>query len=158
MRKWGLYEWTILLLFIVMPLVAISAELLLFRSTLPLVEIALKWFVFCTIGLRLGAAGIKQISQPQFTARVIFKIQDDGVLPIVRELGAANICFSVVALISLFAPMFRIPAAITGGLYFGLAGLLHITKPKESSQEIFAMVSDIFIFCVLGTLVIISLV
>lgn len=157
MKKWGLYEWSIILLFIVVPLTAIVSELLLSGSTLPLAEIALKWMVFCAIGLRLGAAGIKQISQPLFTAKQIFKIQDDDVLPIVKELGFANVCFSVVALISLFVPTFRIPSAIGGGLYYGFAGLLHVTKPKDSSKEIFAMVSDIFIFLVLGILMAINL-
>ncbi len=157
MKKWGLYEWSIILFFIVVPFSAIGTESLLFRSIRPLTEIAFKWFVFSGIGLRLGGAGIKQIIQPRFTAREIFKIQDDGVLPLVRELGFANVCFSAVALASLFVPTFRIPAAIAGGLYFGLAGLLHVTKSKESSEEIFAMVSDIFIFLVLGILMVISL-
>lgn len=158
MKKWGLYEWTIILLFIVLPSVAISMENLLPGSTLPLAEITFKWVVFCAIGLRLGAAGIKQISQPQFTAQQIFKIQSDDAFSIVRELGFANVCFSVIALISLFVPTFRIPAAVAGGLYYGLAGLLHVMKPKDSSKEIFAMVSDLFIFLMLGILIAISLV
>lgn len=156
MKKWGLYEWSIILFFIVVPFAAIGAEILLFRSTLPLVGIALKWYVFSGIGLRLGGAGIKQIIQPQFTAKEIFKIQDDGALLLVRELGFANVCFSAVALISLLVPTFRMPAAIAGGMYFGLAGFLHIMRQKETGEEIFAMVSDIFIFVVLGILLVIS--
>lgn len=157
MKKLGLYEWSIILFFIVVPLGAIGAEILLFGFSFSLSELALKWFVFSGIGLRLGGAGIKQVFQPQFTAKEIFKVEDRGALPLVRELGLANICFSVIAITSLFVPSFRIPASVAGGLYFGFAGLLHVTKPKESSEEVFAMVSDLVIFLVLVVLVIINL-
>ena len=158
MKRPGLYEWSVILSFIIMPLTAISVEVLVIDPSPRLAAIALKWFIFCGIGLRLGMAGIKQIITPQFTAREIFKIQDEGILPIIRELGLANLCFSVIAIISLFIPTFRIPAGIAGGLYFGLAGLLHITKPKDSKNEIFALVSDISIFLVIGVLTIINLI
>ena len=158
MKKTDLYEWSVILSFIIVPLTAISVETLVFDSSLRLPAIALKWFVFCGIGLRLGMAGIKQIITPQFTAKEIFKIQNDDILPIISELGFANVCFSVIAIISLFVPSFRIPAAIAGGLYFGLAGLLHITKSLDSKNEVFALVSDIFIFLVIGVLTIINLI
>ena len=157
MKKPGLYEWSVILSFIIVPLTAICAEASVVGSPPRLSAIALKWFVFCGIGLRLGTAGIKQIIKPQFTAREIFKIQNDSILPIIRELGFANVCFSVIAIMSLFLPAFRIPAAVAGGLYFGFAGLLHILKPKDSKNEIFALVSDIFIFLVIGILTIINL-
>jgi len=158
MKKPSLYEWSVILSFIIVPLTAIGVEILIVDSSPRLAVVALKWFVFCGIGLRLGMAGIKQIITPQFTAKEIFKIQNDGILPIVRELGFANVCFSVIALISLFIPTFRIPSAIAGGLYFGLAGLLHITKQKDSENEIFALVSDIFIFLIIGILSIINVI
>lgn len=151
MKRWGIYEWSVVLCFLVAPLAAISIERLV-SDAAPLPEIALKWIVFCGVGLRLGGAGIKQIVQPQFTARAIFGIQDNAALPVIRELGFANLCFSTIAIISLFAPAFRAPAAVAGGLYFGLAGLLHITKPRDSGMEVFAMISDIFIFLVLAIL------
>lgn len=157
MKKWGLYEWSILLVFLIVPLIAILVELLLIGTSQTFVAVAFKWFLFSGIGLRLGGAGIKQIMQPQFTAKEIFNIVGDGATPVVRELGFANVCFAILAVISFFVASFRIPAAITGGLYFGLAGLLHVFKPKDSNKEIFAMVSDLYIFFVLLILLILML-
>lgn len=157
MKKLGLYEWSIILFFLILPCVAILLEVFAVSTPLPFRVIAFKWFVFSGIGLRLGSAGLKQIIQPEFTAKEIFSSESDVAIPIVRELGYANICFSVIALISLIVPTFRIPAAINGGLYFGLAGLLHVFKPKESGKEIFAMASDLFIFLVLLTLLVLNM-
>ncbi|GAB2027496.1 DUF6790 family protein [Lactovum odontotermitis] len=159
MKKWGLYEWSVILFFFVVPATAIVAELLL-KKPLPIrmmSEIALKWMVFSGVGLRLGSAGLKQIKQPQFTAKEIFRVSDERAISLVKEVGFANVSFSSIALISLIIPSFRLPAAIAGGLYFGLAGLLHIQKVEASSAEKFAMVSDIYIFIVLLFLVIFTL-
>lgn len=157
MKKWEIYEWSVLLFFVAVPLSGILVELLLIGTSETFVAIAFKWFLFSGVGLRLGGAGIKQVMQPQFTAKEIFNIEGDGATPVVRELGFANVCFSALAVISFFVSSFRIPAAITGGLYFGLAGLLHVFKPKDSGKEIFAMVSDFYIFFVLLILLILML-
>ena len=155
MKNWKLYEWSIVLFFLIIPLTAIIANYYLVDTKETIIEIALKWFVFSGIGLRLGSAGIKQILHPQFTAKEIFKISEKRVSFVVRELGFANLCFSILAILSFFVQSFLIPAAITGGLYFGFAGLLHVFKQKESDKEIFAMISDIYIFVVLTVLVIV---
>ena len=42
--------------------------------------------------------------------------------------------------------LMRPVAAITGGLYFGLAGLLHVFRAPASLNETIAKVSDLFIF------------
>ncbi len=157
MKKMGLYEWSIFLFFLILPCVAILFEVFTISTSPPFSYIALKWFVFSGIGLRLGSAGLKQIIQPKFTAKEIFRSESDVAIPIIRELGFSNISFAVIALLSLFVPTFRMPAAIAGGLYFGLAGLLHVIKPKESRKEIFAMISDLFIFWVLLILMIINM-
>ena len=157
MKKWRLYEWSVILLFFLIPSLAIAIELILNNSTLTIVEITLKWVVFCSIGLRLGSSGLKQIIQPQFTASEIFNISDERVFPLVREIGFANISFSTIALISFFIPSFRLPSAIAGGLYFGLAGLLHILKYKASDEEKFAMITDIYIFVILLVLLVLNL-
>lgn len=158
MKKLGLYEWSIILFFIIAPLAAISIEVFILHSTALLITITLKWYVFFGVGLRLGGAGLKQILQPEFTAKEIFKVKDNTAFSLVRELGFANVCFGIIGIISLFVPSFRVPAAIAGGLYFGLAGLMHLFKPKDSNEEAFAMYSDIFIFIVLAILVATSLV
>jgi hypothetical protein len=59
-----------------------------------------------------------QSFRPQFTAQSIFDIKDQGALAIVREIG-----FGKLGLASLIRPEWVVPAAIVGGLYYGLAGL-----------------------------------
>ena len=156
-KKWKLYEWNIVLFFLIIPLGAIFIDYYMMGNTNLFVEISLKWFVFSGIGLRLGISGIKQIFHPQFTLNEIFNISGKEAIPIVRELGFANLCFSILAIISLFYSDFRIPASIAGGLYFGLAGILHVLKKKESSKEVFAMISDIYIFIIMIILLIFNL-
>lgn len=128
MKKLGLYEWSVLLFFLIVPIAAILIECYAVQINSDFKTIAFKWFVFSGIGLRLFSSGIKQILQPKFTAQEIFNLKDEGAVPIVRELGFANVCFGTIAIISLIIGTFRIPAAIAGGLYFALAGIMHILK------------------------------
>ena len=104
-----------------------------------------KWFLFWGVGLRLLTAGLKQVINPAFTAESIFHLQDKASFVVVRELGFANICIGSGAILSLFMPQWRIAAAFTGGLYFGIAGLIHVIKKPVSPNEWLALVSDIFI-------------
>ena len=158
MKKLGLYELSVILFFLIVPCIGIYYEILILNTKLSIYSIALKWFVFSGVGLRLGSAGIKQLINPDFTAKVIFKMKDEQSIAVIKEIGLANICFSVIGLISLFVPSFRLPAAISGGLYFGMAGFLHVFKVKDSSEEFFAMISDLFIFFILLVLVILNLI
>ncbi len=153
-NKWGLYEYSVVLFFLAAPAAALVIEQMV--SGIDWLESALKWFVFFGIGCRLGSAGINQIIRPQFTAKEIFRLSSDEAAPVVREIGFANVCFGLIAILSLFIPGFRMPAAIAGGLYFGLAGLLHVFKKRETAAEVFAMVSDLFIFAVLAVLLLLN--
>jgi hypothetical protein len=42
-----------------------------------------------------------------------------------------------------------VPAAIVGGLYYGLAGIGHVFHRDKNAKEYVAMISDGFIFLVL---------
>jgi hypothetical protein len=48
---------------------------------------------------------------------------------------------------------FRVPAAIVGGLYYGLAGLGHAFRGERNAAGQTAMLSDFFIFAVLAAFV-----
>ena len=156
MKKLGLYEISVLLFLVFLPIIAAVIEFLTFSSDIPIIAILLKWFVFSGVGLRLFTSGIKQAAQPRFTAKEIFEIADDKCYPIIRELGFANICMGAIGTASLFIPSFRYAAGIAGGLYFCLAGFLHVFRNKTA--EIFAMVSDFYISAVLILLMILSVV
>jgi hypothetical protein len=109
-----------------------------------------KWFVFWPIGVRLFIAGLRQATKPAFTAREIFHLNNDDSFPIIKELGFANMSMGGIAILSLFFPSWRIPAAASGGLYFGLAGFLHLFKKRDSTNETIAMISDLYIFLLMA--------
>jgi len=123
-------------------------------SIVPLVG---RWFVFWGVGVRLGLAGLRQIIQPGFTARDIFKITGNEALPVVRELGFANISTGVVALASVVMKTFVLPAAIVGGIFYAMAGFTHVTAHGQSRNEAIAMVSDFFVSAVLAVFAIATL-
>lgn len=104
-----------------------------------------KWFIFSAGGLRLLIAGIKQIVDPAFTAKQVFHIQGSESLPIVRELGFANVCMGSLGVLSLFAAQWRMAAAFTCGLYFLFAALGHLAKKPAGPNERLALWSDVLI-------------
>jgi len=105
-----------------------------------------KWFIFWPVGIRLFMAGIKQSSNPEFTASRIFHLKSTESFVVIRELGFANISIGVMGILSVINNSWRPLAAITGGLFFGLAGLQHLFKKPDSQNEVIAMVGDLFIF------------
>ena len=101
------------------------------------------------MGIRLFIAGIRQTTNPAFTAKEIFHISSEESFPVVRELGFANLCFGLTAIISLFLPSWRIVSAFGSGVYYGLAGALHFIKKPAGINERFALITDIIIFILL---------
>jgi len=130
----------------VLPLVCPAVEILLNKEVQFSFDLIGKWFIFSAVGLRLFLAGIKQTTDPAFTAKEIFHIHSPESFPIVRELGFANLCFGLVGIISLFMPQWRIVSAFGSGLYYGIAGLQHLFKKPAGANEMFALVTDIIIF------------
>jgi len=109
-----------------------------------------KWFIFYAVGLRLFIAGIRQSTNPAFTAKQIFHIESTDSYPIMRELGFANLCFGLIGLISLFMPDWRIVSAFGSGIYYGLAGVLHLIKKPAGANEKYALITDFIIFILLA--------
>ncbi|MFH6990962.1 DUF6790 family protein [Flavobacterium sp. FlaQc-48] len=112
-------------------------------------ELFSKWFIFSAVGLRLFLAGIKQVKNPGFTAKVIFGLNGPESFPVLRELGFANICFGLVGIVSLFKPEWRIVSAFASGIYYGIAGIQHTLKKTSNTNEKFALFTDLIIFLVL---------
>ena len=88
--------------------------------------------------------------QPAFTARQIFHMASDEALPVVRELGAANLAIGVTGLLSVLASGFILPVAIAAAIFYGVAGFRHIAGTDRSRNETVAMASDLFLFVVLA--------
>jgi vacuolar-type H+-ATPase subunit I/STV1 len=143
------YLFTILLLMLILPVISIAVDYKYHREPGLITSIG-KWFIFWAIGIRLLLAGIRQTEKPAFTLAEIFHIKNRESEVIVRELGFANICFGITAVLSIFIPEWRAAAGFTGGLYMGIAGVYHIIKKPVGANEVIAMVSDIYIFIVLA--------
>ena len=113
-----------------------------------------RWFVFWGVGVRLALAGARQTMQPAFTAREIFHMSGDEALPVVRELGVANLGAGVVGLLSFAAPSFVLPAALYAAIFYGAAGVGHVVQRDRSANETIAMASDLFVFVALAIFVV----
>jgi hypothetical protein len=143
------YLASLILLMLILPAVSVWVDYGPYPGT-PLMMVIGKWFVFWAVGVRLFAAGLRQVAKPLFTLRDIFHVQDPGGLVVVRELGFANICLGLAGVLSLFIPDWRPAAAFTGGLYMGIAGIYHLIKKPETPNEVVAMVSDIYILVIMA--------
>ena len=144
-----MYLAVVALTMFVLPIASIVIEHALNPAT-SLVFLAGRWFVFWGVGVRLGLAGLRQFFQPGFTAKEIFHIGGDEALPLVRELGAANVATAAMGLLSLAFPGFTLPVAISACIFFCVAGIRHAAERGRSRNENIAMVSDIFLSVVLA--------
>jgi hypothetical protein len=132
------------------PVASVVTEFLLSHSIASVIALIGKWFVFWAVGIRLLVAGLRQVIQPRFTAEEIFGIRDQASFAIVREVGFANLSMGTVAICSLFRAGWIVPAALVGGLYYGLAGALHVFRKDRNAKEVVAMISDLFVCVVLA--------
>ncbi len=148
-----MYFAAIILLMLVLPGVSVAAEALREPGSADLVWLIGKWFTFWAVGVRLFSAGLTQSLGPQYSARSIFDIKDQSALAIVREVGFGNLAIGSLGLASLVKPGWLVPAAVAGGLFFGLAGLGHLFRERRNFKEQVALISDLVIFLLLAIFV-----
>jgi hypothetical protein len=139
-----MYFIAVVLFMFVCPLTSVVIEASRGHQPLWNMVIIGKWWVFWTVGIRLFIAGIRQVVQPGFTSQKIFEVHDPNALPLVREIGFANLSMGAVGVLCLFRREWIIPIAIVGGLYFGLATIGHLPQKKKNPREYLAMISDAF--------------
>ena len=145
-----MYFAIVVLLMGVLPIASILIELILAHGGADPLLLIGKWFVFWSVGVRLVLAGLRQIFNPAFTAETIFDLKEKGALTIVQELGFGNVSIGLLGLLSLLNNLWTVPAALVGGLFYGLAGVKHLSSNDRNSMEVIAMISDLFIFLVLA--------
>jgi hypothetical protein len=145
-----MYLAMIILLMGVFPALSVLIECCILHSGADLLFLIGKWFAFWGVGMRLMLAGLRQIANPTFTADVIFGVKEKAALTLVQELGFANLSIGLLGVLALVRSEWIVPAAITGGLFYGLAGMKHLTKGDRNRTENIAMVSDLWIFIVLA--------
>lgn len=143
-----MYFFVVAALMLVLPVLSIAIEAGAGHAPFGMMLIG-KWYVFWAVGLRLLLAGIRQILQPRYTAQTILGIQGDDALLLVRELGFGNLAIGGVGTLSLLFAGWVVPAALVGGLFYGLAGVNHALQQHRNPKENLAMVSDLFAAVVL---------
>jgi uncharacterized protein DUF6790 len=148
-----MYLGAIILLMLVLPAASVAVEALRQPGAADLMLLIGKWLTFWAVGVRLFSAGVMQSFRPQFTAESIFDLNDQDALGIVREVGFGNLAMGALGLASLIKPEWIVPAAIVGGLYYGLAGLGHLLRKTRNFKEQTALVSDLAIFVLLAAFV-----
>jgi len=143
------FLYSTILIMLVLPAASIVIEWISGYYDPDLILLIGKWFIFWAVGVRLFTAGLSQILRPAFTAGSIFHLKDKASFAIIRELGIANACGGMVAMISLFIDQWRIPAAFLGGLFLGIAGLQHVIRKPDNPNEQIPMISNIIIFIIM---------
>jgi hypothetical protein len=103
--------------------------------------------------VRLFIAGLSQVFRPQFTSEELLGIKDERATVLVREVGFGNLAIGTLGVLSLFLPVFLLPAALAGGLFYGLAGLGHAARKDKTAKEWAALVSDFGMLVLLAAFV-----
>jgi uncharacterized protein DUF6790 len=145
-----MYFIVVILFLLVCPSVSVAIEAFRFHESLTSLALIGRWWTFWAVGVRLFLAGVRQVVQPRFTAEEIFDIHDPSALPIVREIGCANLSMGTLGICSILRPDWVIPAAIVGSLYYGMAGLVHLPRKNKNAKEYTAMYSDWFVAGILA--------
>jgi hypothetical protein len=149
-----MYFVIVVLMLLVLPAASTVFEIIFWHHSASMTAVIGKWYVFWACGVRLLLAGIRQVSQPRFTATEIFNIDDPKTFAIVREIGFGNLSMGMLGVTTIFRSAWLVPAAIAGGLYYGLAGLGHLLRKERNPNEAVAMLSDGFAFVVLFAVVV----
>ncbi|HVO74634.1 MAG TPA: DUF6790 family protein [Ignavibacteriaceae bacterium] len=150
MKANRIYLYSAILLMFILPTISVLIDYRLSRNNPNLFSLIGKWFVFWSVGCRLLIAGLRQTFQPEFTAETIFHFKDKESFVVIRELGFANICAGLTAIISLVIPQWRIVAAFSGGLFLGIAGLNHLIRNPDDPNERIPMISNLLIFLIMA--------
>ncbi len=148
-----MYFLSVFLLLLVLPSLSVIIEAQHIGGGADIMWLIGKWFVFWACGVRQFVAGVTQTLRPEFTAKSIFDIDAPAAHAIVREIGFGNLAMGTLSLASLAEPSWVVPAAIVGGLYYGLAGLGHLFR-KGNLKEQIALWSDLAIFVLLAAFVV----
>lgn len=152
-----MYYAIILLTMVILPVVSIAGELATTSGVGAFVVVAIKWFAFWAVGVRLLLAGVTQIWKPAFTVKGILGIDEPRAHVLAQELGFANVAIGLTGLLSLVFTAWVLPVALVGGLFLGLAGLNHARRPHRNMRETVAMYSDLWAAIILLAALLLSL-
>lgn len=152
-----MYYAIILLTMVVLPIASIIGEMSTTTGVVSFVLVAIKWFAFWAVGVRLLLAGVSQILRPGYTLKGILGIDEPRAHVIAQELGFANVSIGAAGLLSIVFSIWVLPVAFIGGLFLGLAGLNHLRRPERNLRENVAMISDLWAAIILLAAFVLSL-
>lgn len=132
----------------ILPLASVVAEMKLEETTLHWILFG-KWFLFWASGIRLFIAGIWRVSDPEYIAIKVFRININENYAMIRELGIANIALGCMGILSLINEHWRLLAAITSAIFFGLMALQDFSRKSDTFNEYIVLVYDSTVFIVL---------
>jgi hypothetical protein len=136
-------------LIVLLPVLSIICEFKIEHSAINW-ELTGKWFIFWAIGMRLFLSGIRQASSPEFTVTKIFRVRNRETFILNRRLGFASIALGIMGILSVINDEWRMIAAITSGVFFGLSVIQDATGKIVNLVEISVLIFDVLTFCVLG--------
>ena len=151
-----MYYAVIVLLMLVLPAASIVAEFVLTQGAAGWLPLIGKWVVFWGVGIRLLVAGLRQVIRPALTAQLL-GVKDASANVLVREVGFGNLAIGTTGALTLTLPNWTLAAAMCGGMFYGFASIQHVFSKHRTSEETWAMVSDLAIFAVLAIYVRLSL-
>ena len=139
-----MYIVLVVLFMLVLPALSVIHERYFLGSHAGLLLLIGKWFVFWGVGVRVGFAGVHQAINPRYTAETLLGLKTSEPWLVVRELGFANMALGAIALGSVLAHNWLMPAALAGGLFYGLAGINHLATKNRNRLQNVAMLSDLY--------------
>jgi hypothetical protein len=105
-----------------------------------------KWFVFWAVGIRLFYKGIRLASSPQFTGFSLSRLRSRDSYAILLELGFANMALGTMGILSVINDQWRLIAAISAGVYYGLADMIYLVKRPMGQIELVKLLYNLIVF------------
>ncbi len=135
---------------IIIPIICILVEIELLKrkkQNYQLIDLCCKWFLFWSIGFGALSAGLMQTFNPSYTANLL-NIQTNDMI-IIRELGLLQFSVGLISMLSIKFSHFKIPAAISYGVFIFGATILHTARLGTINlNEIVSLLDDVWIVAV----------
>lgn len=129
-----MYYIVVATLMLAFPVLSVAVEAARFSTAIDSILIG-KWFVFWSVGWRLLLAGVRQIAQPEYTAREILGLQSAESWTVVRELGFGNLALGIVGVLSLWLPSWHLPLRSPATVLCVRGNQPRPAETSESSRE-----------------------
>lgn len=131
------------------PIVCVIIEFILSKNGTKkkLLDLICKWFVFFTLGLRALTAGLMQIVNPSYTAKLLHLTTDNFLA--IQELGFAQFGIGVLGILSIHYYKLRKSTAISYGIFMAGAAYLHIIRLSQIQLgEMMSLIGDLLVVAI----------